>query len=212
MNIFFIKIDKFLQHIEKSSITKEFSSQKRCIEYSLGRFLTMFVAKNFYNLENQEIIVNNKKPKFSNSNIHFNISHSKNIVAVAFDNYDIGLDFELIKDRNIEKLSNYLKKDFKSLTEFYQYWTCFEAQYKSKPQNLTSFKFENYMVSVSTFSEIKTKLKIYEVEIPKNKTNPNELINLKEVNDSNKNDNAVEINEINTASLEFLSPLALKIE
>ena len=68
------------------------------------------------------------------------------------------------------------------------------------------------MVSVSTLSEIKTKLKIYEVEIPKNKTNPNELINLKQVNDSNKNDNAVEINEINTASLEFLSPLALKIE
>ena len=211
MNIFFIKIDKFLQQVEKSSITTEFSSQKRCIEHSLGRFLTKFVANKFYGIKNTEISVLNKKPQFINANLHFSISHSKNIVAVAFDENDIGLDFELIKDRNIAKLSNYLKKDFKNLVEFYQYWTSFEAQYKSKPQNLTSLKFEDYMVSVSS-SEISTKLKMYEIEIPKNKTNPNELINLKLVNDNKENDIALEINEINTASLEFLSPLALNIE
>ena len=104
-----------------------------------------------------------------------------------------------------------MKKDFKNLVEFYEYWTSFEAQYKSKPQNLTSLKFEDYIVSVSS-SEISTKLKMYEIEIPKNKTNPNELINLKLVNDNKENDIALEINEINTASLEFLSPLALNIE
>ncbi len=212
MNIFFIKTDTFLPFVEKSSITKDFSSEKRCIEYSIGRFLVKFIAKKFYDVDDTEIIVGNKKPKFKNNNLHFSISHTKNIVAAAFDEFDIGFDVEIIKKRNIEKLSKYLKKDFKDEIEFYRYWTGFEARYKSKSQNLATFRFENYMISVSSFSEINTRLKMYEVEIPRNKIKPSELINLKLVNDRSKNDIALEINEISTASLEFFPPFALKIE
>ena len=212
MNIFFIKTDKFLPYIDKSSITNDFSSQKRCIEYSLGRFLVTYVAKNFYSEFDTEIVIENQKPKFKNIGLCFSISHTKGIVGVAFDEFDIGFDIEVIKERNIENFSKYLKKDFKNKIDFYRYWTCYEAQYKSKVQNLLSFKFENYMASVSSSSGINTKLRMYELVIPKNRTSPSELINLKPVNDSNKNEIALEINEINTASLEFFPPQALKIE
>ena len=53
---------------------------------------------------------------------------------------------------------------------------------------------------------------MYEVVIPINKVKPNVLINLKLVNDNNKNDNAVDNIEINTASFDFLAPFNLKIE
>lgn len=212
MNIFFIKTDKFLPYVDKSSITKDFSSQKRCIEYSLGRFLVKYCAKNFYDGFDTEIIIENKKPKFKNIPLCFSISHTKGIVAAAFDEFDIGFDIEIIKERNIENFARYLKKDFKNEIEFYRYWTCYEAQYKSKVQNLTSFKFENYMASVSSLSEINTRLRMYELVIPKNRTSPSELINLKLVNERSKNEIALEINEINTASFEFFPPPALKIE
>ena len=53
---------------------------------------------------------------------------------------------------------------------------------------------------------------MYEVVIPINKVKPNVLINLKLVNDNNKNDNAVDNIEINTASFDFFAPFNLKIE
>ena len=136
---------------------------------------------------------------------------AKNIVAAAFDENDTGFDIEEIKPRNLKRLSEYFHRDFVDENDFYRYWTSYEAEYKSQKQEISSFKFENYMCSVS-FSGINTRLKMYELVIPKKSTVPSELINLKLVNDSIKNENAVEIKEINTASLEFFSPLALKIE
>lgn len=211
MNIFIIRTEEFLQNVDKNSLTKEFKSQKRCVEYSLGRFLVKYAAKNFYKIDDTEIVVENKKPRFKNSSLNFSISHSKNIVAAAFDENDTGFDIEEIKPRNLKRLSEYFHRDFVDENDFYRYWTSFEAEYKSQKQEISSFKFENYMCSVS-FSGINTRLKMYELVIPKKSTVPSELINLKLVNDSIKNENAVEIKEINTASLEFFSPLALKIE
>ena len=211
MNIFILRIDDFLNFVDKSSITDKFTSKKRCIEYSFGRFLVDFVAKNFYGFKDTELVVEGNKPRFLNREIFFSISHSKNIVAVAFDESDIGFDIEEIRPRNFEKLSKFLDKNFKNEIEFYSYWTQYEAEYKSSKQFLETFRFGNYMCSVS-FAGINTRLNMYELVIPKNKTCPSELINLKLVNDSNKNDNAVEIKEINTAILEFLPPPSLNIE
>ena len=211
MNIFIIRADDFLKNVDENSITKEFKSQKRCIEYSLGRFLVKFAAEKFYKINNAEIVIENKKPKFKHNPLNFSISHSKNIVAAVFDDDDTGLDIEEMKPRNLEKLSNYFGRNFSDEKEFYRYWTGYEAQYKSKKQELISFKFENYMCSVS-FSGITTRLRMYELAIPTNNTVPNELINLKLVNESIKNENAVEIKEINTASFEFFPPHSLNIE
>lgn len=197
-----------MQNVDKNSLTKEFKSQKRCVEYSLGRFLVKYAAKNFYKIDDTEIVVENKKPGFKNNPLKFSISHSKNIVAAAFDENDVGFDIEEIKPRNLKRLSEYFHRDFVDENDFYCYWTSYEAEYKSQKQEISTFRFENYMCSVS-LSGINTRLKMYELVISKKNTVSCELINLKLVNDSIKNENAVEIKEINTASLEFFSPLAL---
>lgn len=163
MNIFIIRIDEFLKNVDKNSITQEFKSQKRCIEYSLGRFLVKFAAKNFYGVQDVEIVVENKKPKLKNSALNFSISHSKNIAAVAFDEFDTGFDIEEMRDRNLEKLSKYFDRNFSDKTDFYKFWTSYEAEYKSKKQCLTSFELENYMCSVS-HSGRKPEVKIFEVK------------------------------------------------
>src|SRR5574344_173714 len=209
MNIVFLRKSQILPFINLEE--NFFKNKKRNQDYILGRFITKFVAKNLYNKTDLDII-ENKKPIFKNSDLNFSISHSTDIVAVAFDNNNVGLDIEFMKERDFEAIANYLNIKFFEKKEFYQYWTMYEAEYKSTKQKLTSFIFENYMCSLSSFEDIKNKLKIYELKRPINNTEPNELINLKLVIDSNKNENTLEMQEINTASLELLLPLALNIE
>src|SRR5574344_2500878 len=217
MNIFVIRKEEFLKNVDKKTFEGKFKSSKRDIEYTLGHFLVKFVATNFYNAEDVSIYEINKKPKFKNSALNFSISHSNNLICTAFDEeFDLGFDIEFMgKKRDTQKISKFLNlpQTF-SEKDFYQYWTGYEAQFKSKNKNLTSFIFEkDYICSVSSSEgDIKSKLKIYEVKIPKNKVSPSELINLKLVKLSKKNENTVEIQEISTASLDFLLPLALKIE
>jgi hypothetical protein len=217
MNIFFIRKSEFLNHVDNSSFEKKFKSDKRNCEYTLGHFLAEFVAKKFYSLDDIQILEDNPKPKFKDKNLNFSISHSKDIISVCFDeNYDVGFDVEFINEnRDLKGISKYLKLPQNlSILDFYQYWTSYEAKYKSKNKYLTTFIFEkNYMCSISSFSpDIRSKLKIYEASIPKNSVSPSELINLKLVKESKKNEKTVEIQEISTASLDFLPPLALKIE
>lgn len=53
---------------------------------------------------------------------------------------------------------------------------------------------------------------MYEAVIPQNSVNPSELMTLKPVKDNSKNEKAVEANDINTASFDFLPPPILKME
>src|SRR5574344_1223056 len=208
MNIILLRKSKILPYIK---IEESFyKNEKRNQEYILGRFLAKFGAKILYKAKDLEI-VEDKKPKFKDIDIVFSISHSKDFIAVAFDKKNIGVDIEIMRNRDFKSIAEHLKIPFTIKKSFYQYWTTYEAQYKSKKQNIKTFIIEDYMLSVS-FEDINNKLKMYEVTIPKNITEDSELINLKLVIDSNKNDNALELQEINTASFESLQPLALKIE
>ena len=80
----------------------------------------------------------NGKPYFNNSYIKFNISHSDNIIAVAIDEEEIGLDVEKIDEVNscltkrvysneeqILYQKNLLNNDF-----FYKTWTIKESYLK----------------------------------------------------------------------------------
>jgi len=209
MNILLIRKSAILKNIEFENIG--IKNAKRNENFQLGRFIVNFGAKYFYDIAEPEIILQGKKPVIKNDLFYFSISHSGDIVAVAFDTHNTGLDVEEMKPRNFKKIAKYLHINVETKRDFYQYWTGFEAQYKSEKQKLQSFIMGNYMFSVSSFGDIKSKLKIYELVIPKNKIKPSELINLKLVNDNSKNENAVEMQEINIASLEFLVPLSLNI-
>lgn len=215
MKIFIVRINELLKCIKKDSFEKIYKSEKRNLEFQLGRFITKYVASNIYGISETTIDVKNKKPYFSNSCLNFSISHSNDILAVAFSENTIGLDVEKFKPRNLDRLSDYFKKPFKTLEEFYQYWTIYEANYKSKLSGelQQTFWFEDYFVSVSSENVGNSaELKIYEVASPIDITSPIELINLKLVNDSSIKDIKLIINEINTASLEFLPPLDINIE
>lgn len=212
MKIFIVRIKEFLKSIDETSFENIYKSDKRNMEFQLGRFITKYVASNVYDVTNTKIDVDNKKPYFVNSSLKFSISHSNEIIGVVFYDGIIGLDIEKFKPRNLDRLSDYFKKRFNTLEEFYQYWTLYEANYKSKLSNeiRTTFRLEDYFISVS--AENNAELNIYEVASPIDITSPMELINLKLVNDSNIKDIKLVINEINIASLEFLSPLAMNIE
>lgn len=137
MKVFYIKKSEFLDEIsrdelEKCSDGKKYKSEKKYIEHLCGLYLTKYVAKNFYNISDTTIISHCEKPKFLNSDINFSISHSNDLVLVAFDKNNIGADIEYMADRNFKAILNYYHKDVKDVTkeEFYRFWTELEAKIK----------------------------------------------------------------------------------
>ena len=168
MKIFYVKIDDFKKEHDKGFLMpyadKKFGTEKRFFEYTIGRYITKKAAEEFYNIKNTEIIINsNGKPSFKNGDIHFNISHSCNIVAVCFDKFPLGFDIEYIKERDLKKLSNHYNKNFESLDDFYKFWTLKEAEYKlsSTAKTVYTNKFEDeYYISIASSSN-----KNFETEI-----------------------------------------------
>ena len=206
MKIFYIEI--------KNTPQKE----KKKLQSAIGRHIAKEVAKVFYNIEDTEIITENKKPKFKNVDLCFNISHSNNIVAVAFDTMPLGLDIEYMKERDFKSLlERYnIESDDKEL--FYQFWTEYEASIKIQAEIKQKLCFklkDDYMLSLFSSNPddgIKTKLKIYEVISPIESIIPNELINLKLVQANNAKENTLVAQERITAPFDFLTPLDLKTE
>lgn len=222
MDIFFVNYKIFQQH-EIEWIIKNFGnnykSAKRLKEYSIARFLVRNIAEKFYKKNNLEISIKDKKPYFLNSKLHFSISHSNDIVLIAFDYENIGADIEFMKKRNFEKIFEYYKLNpiQKNAETFYRFWTEYEAEIKLQESPLSKISIKllpDYMLSIASSHsfDIKRILRIYEVKRPTARTSPNELISLKLVNASNENENTVVIQEINTASLDFFDPLNLKTE
>ena len=67
VNVFFIDAQKFLKNIDKKSLeffleNNLFKSQKRCEQFCLGRFLVKFVLKNYYDISEPKVVVQNKSP------------------------------------------------------------------------------------------------------------------------------------------------------
>ena len=139
MNVFYIEIDDFKNKHNKDFLIPyaniELKREKRFFEYTIGRYLIKYVGENYYNIKDSTIIVDEKgKPFFKNSNLFFSLSHSKNIVIACFDNFNCGIDVEYKKDRNLKELSKYFNEEFKTLDNFYEFWTLKEASFKVNNQ------------------------------------------------------------------------------
>lgn len=138
MDIFYLKKSEFISFINQDSLQtfsddRIFKCKDKELEHLCGIFLTKFIAKHVYDIHNLDIELRNKKPYFVSNEIFFSISHSKDIVLVAFNNSNIGADIEYMKDgknyklimnRYGHKVSNPSKKDF------YRFWTVHEAEIK----------------------------------------------------------------------------------
>lgn len=109
-----------------------FKSEKRQKEYILSRLLLKYIPEKIYGLKNLETGMKNGKPFFTNCNLHFSITHSRDIVAVAFSDNPVGLDIEFIKKRNFKPILERLGIGHQGidLEKFYHIWTEYEAEIK----------------------------------------------------------------------------------
>lgn len=106
----------------------------------IGYHLLKYLLSEYYGLKMIPPIEFDEfgKPFFSNVDLHFNISHSYNLVACALSENNIGLDIQKIVDKN-EKLYSYVcnKKELRKITssddpkaEFIILWTKKESYLK----------------------------------------------------------------------------------
>ena len=142
------------------------------------------LLSNFYN-NNSELSVKSGKKYLKDNSIYFSISHSGNLVVLAFDKNKIGIDAELLKDRNYSKILKYFgifQTDI-SQEEFYKIWTVYEAEYKSETnKNLHIFKYKNYICSLS--SENPSISNVYEINIPNDIAVNKRNIDIKKVDET----------------------------
>lgn len=144
IEIYFINsenIAKFeLNIFSKYLKNKEFKSEKRKLQFCLGRFLTEKVL-NSKGIKNVEFLIKNNKPYVENSPVYFSISHSKNIVLVAFANCEVGADIEFMKQRNFKEIFKHFNYNTNDLSKenFYKFWTQHEAKIKLQQEPVSTF-------------------------------------------------------------------------
>ena len=140
MDIFIKKINTNSNNIE----TKKQQSQ------SAKEFLNE-ILKDFYKHSTQLLKKESGEPYLEDGFKYVSITHSKDYIVIAFDDYKIGVDIEQVKQRNYKPiLKRYNQPETLSLKEFYHWWTTFEAEYKSQTKQETySFEIENYICTLS---------------------------------------------------------------
>ena len=90
MELFYINSQEFLHTHDldflKSYLEgRSFKSEKRFVEFALGRFLVKTAAEKFYGIKDTAIVINNSKPEFEHGGLHFSITHSAGVVMAVFD-------------------------------------------------------------------------------------------------------------------------------
>ncbi|MDW9381240.1 4'-phosphopantetheinyl transferase family protein [Chryseobacterium sp. JV558] len=107
----------------------------------LGKVLLQYGLRTYYNIPEAETgVLPNKKPYLKDQNIHFNISHSKDLVACAIAEYPLGIDVEYndpkvtYLDFTFQMTSNEVQEiqDAEDkMKGFFTYWTRKEAVIKA---------------------------------------------------------------------------------
>lgn len=167
MKIFFIDLNKFTVNdeiLQTFLSDKKFASKEKEYQHLYGRYLVDKAAKEFYKFDNTEIEIINKKPRFKNNKIHFSISHSENLIIVAFDDNPVGADVEYMRERNFKEL--FARYNYKSADKetFYKFWTEYEAGIKlqGSPQNKFSKEItKDFMLTV--VGHFSNEIEIYEL-------------------------------------------------
>lgn len=158
MKIFYAKIEDLLsqtgiENLKKYAQNTQYKSENRLLEHCAGRFLAINVCRKCYNIVNPKIITINNKPKLENNEIYLSITHSNDYVMAVFDENNCAIDLERIRPVNLKKMASRYNKNFKTLDDFFIYWTRYECSIKQggKINFLMSDKLENdYIYTVSS--------------------------------------------------------------
>ena len=109
---------------------KEFSNANKKKEHCFAYLMLDRILKEVYKIEKREIEFIDNKPYLKNRDKFFSISHSKEILAIAFSENECGIDVEKITDRDFKAIAERMNFPSKTLEEFYFDWTKYEAEYK----------------------------------------------------------------------------------
>jgi len=161
MEIFFINLKNLSEYnSDNIKLSK--------LQHKYSEFFSQKILNDFY--KNNSIIVKEKnKPYVKNKSLFLSISHSKEILIIIFDINEVGIDIQYKKKIDYKNILKRFKINNELSEEnFFQLWTIYEAEYKSKiNKNILSFKYENYICSISSENEIKPNL--FEIIIKNNK-------------------------------------------
>lgn len=152
MDIFVIEIidaDSVHQQLLLEFQKKEISDPKKLNEHCLSYLMVDRILREFYKIENREIIFDGKKPLLKSGAKHFSISHSGEFIALAFSDFACGIDIEGNTPRDYKKFAERMKFSCTTPDEFYQDWTFFEAKYKlgATPAASKTYKLGNYTLT-----------------------------------------------------------------
>ena len=134
----------FLYGFQKKEISNSRVKDTHCLAY----LMLDSILREYYKIENREIIFVEKKPVLKSGGKHFSISHSGDYIVLAFSDFNCGVDIEEVTERDYKKIAERMNFKSASLIEFYNDWTKFEAEYKMNSFTKSAKKiiFENYIV------------------------------------------------------------------
>lgn len=152
MDIFVIKtseVDNFTEDFLKKFQKKEISNKKTLTTHCLAYAMLESILREFYKIEDREIIFEGSKPCLKNKAKYFSLSHSAERIVIAFSDFDCGIDIEKIKPRDYKSISERMNFKCENLEGFYQEWTNYEALYKLGTEALSHFfcPFEEYVLT-----------------------------------------------------------------
>lgn len=109
---------------------KEFSNKTKLREHCMSYLMLDRILKEVYHIENREVEFVSSKPYLKTREKFFSISHSKDYIAIAFSDFECGIDIEKMVERDFKAISERMSFHSATLEEFYQNWTKYEAEYK----------------------------------------------------------------------------------
>lgn len=135
---------KMLDFVSEEKMEKiaNIKNSENQLQTLLAEVLLRVILCTRFGFENTNITFerdSNGKPYLTNKEVHFNISHSKDLVAVAVSRQNIGVDLEKIRDVNVKLIERYFtekEKQYISInkinwqTRFFEVWTKKEALLK----------------------------------------------------------------------------------
>lgn len=148
--------EKLLTQINLSDIKEQNSA--------VGKIIVSYAISKYYNIPSSDLIFSKTelgKPFLKNHpNIHFNISHSGDMVACIIADYPVGIDIQKIRSYNqkiAERVCN--EKEFKKIEnssdkslEFIKIWTQKEAVIKRDGKSIAG-NIKNVLENQNVFSQ-----------------------------------------------------------
>ena len=182
-NVYVKKISDFANlNVDLSNINKtrkeyleKLASKSQKTSYYAWVLLKEKVIEEF-NLDIDELqLIYNEHGKPLFKEFYFNISHSKNLIAVGLSSNPIGVDIQVIEGKDVSKISKKLEIEEDDIPAFYKVFSSIEAKGKKEGVGIfpSSLKSKNYTISKQLMISDETNSYVLSVDCEDEKININ---------------------------------------